>query len=90
MAKLLKLFNFFKKNKTNSKPVEPKTYTVKLQSIGEDYPAYTFTQTPANSPEEAAESCKKFLAENGWWPFHSTFEQRMNWLTVVEVTLNNP
>ena len=79
------LLHFLTKNKVKS---EPKIYTVVLQRYDDEYPAYTFTHTPAKSPEDAVESCKKFLAENGWWPWCLSIEERMNRLTAVSVTLN--
>ena len=75
----MKLFDFFNKKETS------KFYTVKLQERNDDYPAYTLTSISANSKDEAAEKAKRFVAENGWWPFHSTIEQRMSRLTAVDI-----
>ena len=64
------------------------TYRVRLQREGEDYAAYEVGGISADTPVEAAESAKRFIADNGWWPSRMNVEERMKRLSAVSIRID--
>lgn len=64
------------------------TYRVRLKRGNEDHAAYEIGGISAETPDEASEHAKMYVAENGYWPRLMSIKRRINNLSVVDIVID--